>query len=142
MIGGNTRVNLDVPPFFLYSGFNVTPVGLNVVGLSRAGFSKEDISELKKVYRLLYRSGLKTEDALERISFERASKTRSKHARGRASEVGSELWPTWPGSCDGDLRFHLCASNRSSWRANVSARSCWPAYLAAAVPILSSQPSG
>src|SRR5881396_1305384 len=25
MIGGNTRVNLDVPPFFMYSGFNVTP---------------------------------------------------------------------------------------------------------------------
>ncbi|HXJ41435.1 MAG TPA: acyl-ACP--UDP-N-acetylglucosamine O-acyltransferase, partial [Bryobacteraceae bacterium] len=32
MIGGNTRVNLDVPPFFLYSGFDVEPVGLNVVG--------------------------------------------------------------------------------------------------------------
>src|SRR5580658_5064136 len=31
MIGGNTRVNLDVPPYFLYSGFNVTPKGLNLV---------------------------------------------------------------------------------------------------------------
>jgi UDP-N-acetylglucosamine acyltransferase len=70
MIGGNTRVNLDVPPFFLYSGFDVKPVGLNVVGLSRAGFSQDDISSLKKVYRLLYRSGLKVESALDRITAE------------------------------------------------------------------------
>src|SRR5512138_1058696 len=39
MVGGNTRVNADVPPYFLYSGFNVTPMGLNIVGLQRAGFS-------------------------------------------------------------------------------------------------------
>src|SRR5271155_159346 len=39
MIGGNTRVNLDVPPYFLYSDFNVTPMGLNLVGLRRGGFS-------------------------------------------------------------------------------------------------------
>jgi UDP-N-acetylglucosamine acyltransferase len=70
MIGGNTRVNLDVPPFFLYSGFDVTPVGVNVVGLKRAGFDPEGIAGLKKVYRLLYRSGLKVQDALERIAEE------------------------------------------------------------------------
>jgi UDP-N-acetylglucosamine acyltransferase len=64
MIGGNTRVNSDVPPFFLYSGFNVQPVGLNVVGLKRAGFSADDISALKKAYRLLFRSGLKLAEAL------------------------------------------------------------------------------
>src|SRR5579863_2990082 len=44
MIGGNTRVNSDVPPFFLYSGFNVAAVGLNVVGLKRAGYKHSDIS--------------------------------------------------------------------------------------------------
>ena len=38
MIGGNTRVNSDVPPFFLYSGFNVAAMGLNLVGLKRAGY--------------------------------------------------------------------------------------------------------
>ena len=67
MIGGNTRVNLDVPPFFLYSGFDVQPVGLNVVGLRRAGFTKEDIASLKAIYRVLYRSGLKVQEALDRI---------------------------------------------------------------------------
>jgi UDP-N-acetylglucosamine acyltransferase len=70
MIGGNTRVNADVPPFFLYSGFNVTPIGLNTVGLERAGFSPDDIAVLKKCYRLLYRSGLKLQDALQRIAAE------------------------------------------------------------------------
>ena len=67
MIGGNTRVNSDVPPFFLYSGFNVAAVGLNVVGLKRAGYKHSDISALKKAYQILYRSGLKLAEALARI---------------------------------------------------------------------------
>ena len=43
MIGGNTRVNADAPPYFLYSGFDITPVGINTVGLQRAGVSDTDI---------------------------------------------------------------------------------------------------
>jgi UDP-N-acetylglucosamine acyltransferase len=70
MIGGNTRVNHDAPPFFLYSGFDIEPVGLNLVGLDRAGFSDADIAALKRAYRLLYRSGLKLEDALKKIEAE------------------------------------------------------------------------
>lgn len=70
MIGGNTRVNSDVPPFFLYSGFNVEAKGLNVVGLRRAGFRHADVVQLKKAYQILYRSGLKLEDALTRIEAE------------------------------------------------------------------------
>jgi len=67
MIGGNSRVNNDVPPFFLYSDFNVAPKGLNLVGLRRAGFAKEEIGALKSAYRILYRSGLKLEEALMQI---------------------------------------------------------------------------
>jgi UDP-N-acetylglucosamine acyltransferase len=70
MIGGNTRVNSDVPPFFLYSGFNVEAKGLNLVGLKRAGFNPKQIAALKLAYRLLYRSGLKLEAALQRIEAE------------------------------------------------------------------------
>jgi UDP-N-acetylglucosamine acyltransferase len=70
MIGGNSRVNSDVPPFFLYSDFNVAPKGLNMVGLRRAGFSNEEISALKEAYKILYRSGLKLDAALERIEWE------------------------------------------------------------------------
>jgi UDP-N-acetylglucosamine acyltransferase len=70
MIGGNTRVNSDVPPFFLYAGFNVEAKGLNVVGLKRAGFKASQVSALKKAYQLLYRSGLKLEESLRRIEEE------------------------------------------------------------------------
>ena len=67
MISGNTRVNLDAPPFFTYAGFQIAPKGLNVVGLKRAGLQAPDVSILKQAYRLLYKSNLKLDDALEKI---------------------------------------------------------------------------
>ena len=89
MIGGNTRVNLDVPPFFMYSGFNVEPSGLNIVGLRRAGFSVAQVSRLKKAYQLLYRAGLKLEDALVRIGQEVSDENTAHLIRFiRASERG------------------------------------------------------
>jgi UDP-N-acetylglucosamine acyltransferase len=73
MIGGNTRVNSDVPPFFLYAGYNVEAKGLNLVGLKRAGYKASDVSVLKKAYQVLYRSGLKLQDALATIERELAT---------------------------------------------------------------------
>jgi UDP-N-acetylglucosamine acyltransferase len=70
MIGGNTRVNSDLPPFFMYVGFNVEAKGLNLVGLKRAGYKASDVSTLKKAYQILYRSGLKLEESLRRIETE------------------------------------------------------------------------
>ena len=72
MIGGNTRVNMDVPPFLLCSGFDVKAKGLNIVGLKRAGFTLEQVGLLKKAYQVLYRSGLRLEEALEKIEAELA----------------------------------------------------------------------
>jgi UDP-N-acetylglucosamine acyltransferase len=63
-------VNLDLPPFFLYTDFNARPNGLNVVGMKRAGFTTDEIAALKSAYRILYRSGLKLKDALARITAE------------------------------------------------------------------------
>jgi UDP-N-acetylglucosamine acyltransferase len=89
MIGGNTRVNSDVPPFFLYSGFNVEAKGLNLIGLRRAGFGPTQIAALKAAYRLLYRSGLKLEEALHRIESEVAGSEAAHLARFiRASKRG------------------------------------------------------
>lgn len=89
MIGGNTRVNSDLPPFFLYTDFNVAARGLNLVGLKRAGFSEGDIKALKTAYRLLYRSGLKLENALQRIEAEVPTEhTRHLTAFIRASKRG------------------------------------------------------
>jgi UDP-N-acetylglucosamine acyltransferase len=73
MIGGNTRVNSDVPPFFLYAGYNVEAKGLNLVGLKRAGYKASDVSVLKKAYHVLYRSGLKLQEALAKIEAELAT---------------------------------------------------------------------
>ncbi len=70
MVGGNTRVNSDLPPFFLYTDFNVVPRGLNIVGLRRAGFQSRDVAQLKAAYRLLYRSNLALDEALNRIEAE------------------------------------------------------------------------
>ena len=55
MIGGNTRVNLDVPPFFLYSGFNVEAKRVESGrGLKRAGFTLAQVNILKRAYQILY----------------------------------------------------------------------------------------
>jgi UDP-N-acetylglucosamine acyltransferase len=70
MVAGNVRVNSDLPPYFLYSDFNVSAKGLNLVGLKRCGFKLADINPLKTAYKLLYRSNLKLEDALQRIETE------------------------------------------------------------------------
>ncbi len=70
MIGGGSRVNMDLPPFFLYEGYELAPHGLNLVGLKRAGMSRADVQALKTAYQLLYRSALKLEDALARIEAE------------------------------------------------------------------------
>jgi UDP-N-acetylglucosamine acyltransferase len=83
MIGGNSRVNSDVPPFFLYSDFNVAPKGLNLVGLRRAGFNKVEIDALKAAYRILYRSGLKLGEALARIE----SDLHTEHTRHLANFI-------------------------------------------------------
>jgi len=67
MVGGNTRVNSDLPPFFLYSKFDVAVEGLNLVGLRRAGFSASDLVTLKFCYKILYRSALKKEEACDQL---------------------------------------------------------------------------
>lgn len=67
MIGGGSKVNLDVPPFFTVDGVPARAVGLNLVGLRRAGVDEEAIRALKRAYRLLYRSKLPLKEALAAI---------------------------------------------------------------------------
>ena len=70
MVAGMSRVNLDLAPFFLYSGYRMKPTGLNEVGLKRAGFEEAEIAALKQAYRILFRSRLKLKEALARIEAE------------------------------------------------------------------------
>ena len=61
------HVTARTPPYFLYAGLYVKPTGLNRVGLRRAGFASDEVAALKAAYKVLYRSGLKLEDALQSI---------------------------------------------------------------------------
>ncbi len=56
MIGGGWRVPKDVPPYTTAVGNPLKPVDINKIGLSRRGFSEEAISNLKKAYKILFRS--------------------------------------------------------------------------------------
>jgi UDP-N-acetylglucosamine acyltransferase len=64
-IGGMARVNKDVPPYVKAVGNPIKLYGLNSIGLQRNGFSPETILELKKAYRLFFRSELNIAQALE-----------------------------------------------------------------------------
>ncbi|HKZ16059.1 MAG TPA: acyl-ACP--UDP-N-acetylglucosamine O-acyltransferase [Geobacteraceae bacterium] len=67
MVGGGAMVGQDVPPYTMASGDRATLHGLNLVGLKRRGFSDEIIADIKKAYKILVRSNLRVEEALERI---------------------------------------------------------------------------
>ena len=65
-VGGCSRVAKDVPPFVKAVGNPVKLYGLNSVGLQRNGFPEETIAELKRAYRLLFRSEMNLSQAVER----------------------------------------------------------------------------
>jgi UDP-N-acetylglucosamine acyltransferase len=65
MIGGMSRVARDVPPYLLVEGAPVAPYGLNTVGLRRAEFTPDIVSELKECYKIMYRSGNNVSQAIE-----------------------------------------------------------------------------
>ncbi len=58
MTGFQSHVSQDVPPFMLASGNPLGVHGFNIEGLRRRGFSRERISQVKQMHRLLYRDGL------------------------------------------------------------------------------------
>jgi UDP-N-acetylglucosamine acyltransferase len=57
MIGGVTGVDKDVIPYALAMGNRARLTGLNIVGLRRRGFSREDIRSLRTAYGLLFSQG-------------------------------------------------------------------------------------
>jgi UDP-N-acetylglucosamine acyltransferase len=66
-IGGLTGVNMDVAPYLMVSGARAEVVGINVVGLQRAGFSEEQVGRVKEAYRIVFRSKLSLQEALEQV---------------------------------------------------------------------------
>lgn len=65
-IGGCSRVSQDVPPFVRAVGNPIKLFGLNSVGMQRAGFDEGVVRELKRAYRICFRSDLNVSQGVER----------------------------------------------------------------------------
>ena len=73
MISGGAMVAQDIPPYTIAQGDRAKTIGLNLVGLKRRGFPESTIRGIKHAYRLMFRSGLRLEEALDRIEQEYGS---------------------------------------------------------------------
>jgi UDP-N-acetylglucosamine acyltransferase len=72
MVGGQAHLSQDVPPYVTVDGLSSLVVGLNLVGLRRAGFDQSKVQQLKAAYRVIYRSGLSWKDILDVLQNEYA----------------------------------------------------------------------
>jgi UDP-N-acetylglucosamine acyltransferase len=69
-VGGCSRISQDVPPYIKAVGNPIKLYGLNSVGLQRNNFPEEVVRELKRAYRLFFRSELNVSQAKERAAAE------------------------------------------------------------------------
>jgi UDP-N-acetylglucosamine acyltransferase len=67
MASGGSMIAQDVPPYTIVQGDRAKVVGLNLVGLKRRGFSPEILKSIKQAYKLVFRSGMKLEEAIVEI---------------------------------------------------------------------------
>jgi UDP-N-acetylglucosamine acyltransferase len=63
----NAAVTRDVPPYVMAVGRPAVPHSVNSVGLQRRGFTSAQIRNIRRAYKLLYRSGLKLKAAVEEL---------------------------------------------------------------------------
>ena len=66
-LGMYAGITQDVPPYVMVSGRPAEPKGINLEGLKRREYSPEQIRHIRSAYKILYRSGLKLSEALERL---------------------------------------------------------------------------
>ncbi len=72
MIGGMSRITQDVPPYMLVEGNPAVVHGINSIKLQRLNIPAETQGLIKKLFKILYREGLSTRQALEKIRAELA----------------------------------------------------------------------
>ncbi len=66
MMSGGGATSKDVPPFMIVAGRSEV-YGVNLVGMRRAGFSRDAIRQIKEAYLLLFKSGLATKTAVAKL---------------------------------------------------------------------------
>jgi UDP-N-acetylglucosamine acyltransferase len=62
-----SAITQDIPPFVMVGGRPTRPHGINSVGMERNGVSPEVVRKIRKAYKILYKSNLRLEDAIEEI---------------------------------------------------------------------------
>jgi UDP-N-acetylglucosamine acyltransferase len=70
MIQGGTMLGQDVPPYIIVSAEGMSYAGINKVGLSRRGFTSEQIATIHDVCRVLFQSDLNYMSACEKAMAE------------------------------------------------------------------------
>ncbi len=79
MIGGFSGVGQDIPPYTTASGSRAKLYGLNTVGLKRRGFDEALINDLKRSYKILFRSKFTLKEAIEKIKTDIKQSKEIKH---------------------------------------------------------------
>lgn len=68
MAGAASKVVQDIPPYMLSDGSPAIARTVNKVGLERAGFSKEEISQARRVFKIFYKDGLNRSQAIDKLN--------------------------------------------------------------------------
>jgi UDP-N-acetylglucosamine acyltransferase len=71
IVGGLSRVVKDIPPYCKAAGSPMKMFGLNSIGLDRHNFSEEVKIQLKKAYKIVFRSKLNTTQAIQKLEEEK-----------------------------------------------------------------------
>lgn len=58
----------DIPPYVTAAGYDAKPHGINAEGLKRRGFTAEEITQIKRAYKALYRKGFSLEEAKKEVA--------------------------------------------------------------------------
>jgi UDP-N-acetylglucosamine acyltransferase len=67
MIEGGAKIKRDIPPYLMIAGEPARFSGLNKIGLKRRGYTDEEIQILSDAYRTVYRSGITTVEAIDKL---------------------------------------------------------------------------
>lgn len=110
MIGGFSKVVMDIPPYTLADGHPARLFGLNVVGMKRRGIEKEKREQIHQIYRLLYHSNLPRSQALQKLKnssfdpqlieeivgfWEKSKRGVTRWIKGRKNNDEEDTSPSW-----------------------------------------------
>ncbi|SEA10221.1 acyl-[acyl-carrier-protein]--UDP-N-acetylglucosamine O-acyltransferase [Desulfuromusa kysingii] len=70
MASGGSMIGQDIVPYAIVQGDRAKVVGLNLTGLKRRGFSSTALANIKSMYKLVFRSNLKLDEAMQKIEQE------------------------------------------------------------------------